>query len=123
MLFLKTAFLFICLLSLFSCSVNEDLKEISGSYEFNQPGKFAFVINANNIKANIILSGANGGETILHENVVLEPSVEYTAIVGDGQNFHTEIRNNLVQEFIAYNGDEKGLPEAGSIRIEWKGFD
>ena len=114
MLFLKTAFLFICLLSLFSCSVNEDLKEISGSYEFNQPGKFAFVINARNIKANIILSGANGGETILHENVVLEPSVEYTAIVGDGQNFQTEIRNNLVQEFIAYNGENTDNPEMGS---------
>ncbi len=123
MLFLRTALFLIFTLSLSSCSVNEDLKEISGSYEFNQPGKFAFVINANNIKANIILSGANGGETILHENVVLEPSVEYTAIVGDGQNFQTEIRNNLVQEFIAYNGDEKELPEAGSIRIEWKGFD
>lgn len=123
MLFLRTVVFFLFLLSLFSCSVNEDMKEISGSYEFNQPGKHAFVINAKNIRADIILSGANGGETIIHENVVLEPSVEYTAIVGDGQNFQTELRNNLVQEYIAYNGDEHDMMELGYIRIEWKGID
>lgn len=123
MLFLRILFFFLCCLILISCSVNEDLKEISGSYDFKHAGKHSFMINAENIKANIILTGANGGETIILENVVLDRAAEYTAIVGDGKNFHTEVRNNLVPEFIAYNGEDEDNPKEGSIRIEWKGFD
>jgi hypothetical protein len=106
----------------FSCSTNDDLKEISGSYAFNEAGKHKFVVNAENIVATIKLVGANQGETILLDNVTLYRNVEYTAIVGDGVHYDTEIWNNLVPEYLAKSGNnEQG--NNGSIKIDWIGFD
>ncbi|MFD1315989.1 hypothetical protein [Namhaeicola litoreus] len=122
MRFLKN-FVVICLIvPFFSCSTNDELKEISGSYAFNQAGKHTFVVNAENIVATIKLVGANQGETVLLDNVALNRNVEYTAIVGDGIHYDTEIWNNLVPEYIAKSGN-KDLNQNGYIKIDWIGFD
>lgn len=122
MRFLKNFLLIVLIVSFFSCSTNDDLKEISGSYAFNQAGKHSFVVNAENIVATIKLVGANKGETIILDNVVLNRNVEYTAIVGDGKYYETEIWNNLVPEFAAKSGNND-LKENGYIKIDWTGFD
>lgn len=123
MKFWSQCFLGFTSLILFSCSVNDDLKEISGTYEFNQVGKHTFVINAENIVANIKLVGANGGEVIVLDNISLNRNAEYTAIVGDGKNLQTEIWNNLVPEYFAQAGKNEVLKKNGMIKIEWTGLD
>ncbi len=124
----KGGIFILALFLMFSCSNKEDLREISGTYEFNLAGKHTFVINANHIKANIRIIGANGGETILLEDVPLYKNVEYTALIGGYKNkkvfngLKTELLNNLVTEFKADPGNNNRFNN-GSIRIDWVGFD
>lgn len=125
---LKRGISFLALILILSCSNKEDLREISGTYEFNVAGKHTFVINANHIKANIRIVGANGGETILLEDIPLYKNVEYTAIIGGYQNkkvfndLKTELLNNLVTEYKVNPGNNNQFNN-GLIRIDWVGFD
>jgi hypothetical protein len=125
---LKGGISFLVVLLMLSCSNKEDLREISGTYEFNVAGKHTFVINANHIKANIRITGANGGETKLLENISLDKNVEYSALIGGYQNekvfnyLKTEFLSNLVSEYNVDPGNN-GSFKNGMIRIEWVGFD
>lgn len=119
---------FLLIFSAFSCSNREELKEISGSFEFKDAGKHPFVINADHIEATIKLIGANGGETLILNNVKLDRNARYTAVVGGvnritGQTFEkTELINNFVVEYEALSGKNPALKN-GMIRIDWVGFD
>jgi len=108
-----------------SCSTKEELKEISGTYEFKNVGKHTFVVNADHIEANIKIIGANNGETIIAKNITLDRNVEYTAIIGgkDFNNFRTVLLNNLVTEYQANPGKLTHEIKNGIIRIDWIGFD
>ncbi len=125
---LKRGISFLALFLILSCSNKDDLREISGTYEFNVAGKHSFVINANHIKANIRIVGANGGETIIMEDIPLDKNVEYTAMIGGYKNkkvfndLKTELLNNLVTEFEVNAGNTQQFNN-GLIRIDWVGFD
>ncbi len=116
---------FIAIILAISCSTKEELKEISGTYEFKDVGKHAFVINAEHIEATIRIIGANNGETIVAENVTLERNAEYTAIIGSENfnNLKTTLLNNLVVEYQANSGKLSNNFKNGIIKIDWIGFD
>lgn len=108
-----------------SCSTKEELKEISGTFEFKDIGKHSFVINADHIDATIKIVGANHGETIMVDNISLDRNVEYTAIIGgkDINNFKTSLLNNLVVEYQVNPGEISNGIKNGIIKIDWIGFD
>ncbi|RUA07223.1 MAG: hypothetical protein DSY82_08515 [Flavobacteriia bacterium] len=118
----------LALFLILSCSKKDNLREISGTYEFNVAGKHSFVINANHIKATIRIVGANGGETIIMEDIPLDKNVEYTAMIGGYKNkkvfnnLKTELLNNLVTEYEVDAGNSRQFNN-GMIRIDWVGFD
>lgn len=110
-----------------SCSNRDELKEISGSYEFNITGKHTFSINADFIRATITIKGANGGETLILEDVKLDKDVTYTALVGgfkNGKTFNdlkTLLLSNYAVQYEVLPGT-KPDDSNGFIRIDWKGF-
>ncbi len=118
-------FSFVMIIFFLKCTTKEELKEISGTYEFKDVGKHTFVINADHIEATVKIIGANNGETIMAKNVTLDRNVEYTAIVGGKNinNLKTALLNNLVVEYQANPGKISDEIKNGIIRIDWIGFD
>ena len=104
-----------------SCTTREELKEISGTFEFKDAGKHSFFINADHIEATIKLVGTNGGETVVIKNVTLDRNAEYTAIIAGNNPEKTELLNNLVVAYEAKPGNIKNYPTS-FIRIDWVGF-
>lgn len=116
------------ILSILSCTSN-DVKEISGTILFNDPGSHTFNINADNIDATITMVGPNQGETLVLEGVKLFRTSNYSAKIGTtstGQ-IKTELLDNLVVMYEVSAGDNsdsrvKTLNESGYIKIDWKGL-
>ena len=113
-------------LSTISCSISDDLKQISGTLMFSEVGTHSFSINAENIEATVTIVGDINSETQVYENVVLSNTVNYTAKIS--KNKTSKLLNNLVVMYEAksgvneFNNLENNL-NSGYVKIDWKGFD